>query len=69
MSTFKASNGIRITSNSFPEYKRLEEILFVRGTSKSRDNEVIKFRELTEFMIVMDAIKEYNEKMKENLGG
>jgi hypothetical protein len=60
-SKFVASDKMELRSEVFPEYSMYNgEVLFVRGSDFSRDNETIIIRNNTKFFRFLQAVNEYN---------
>lgn len=59
---FTASNGVTLTSASYPQIRTSTQI-FVRGTEKERDETILIMGE-DKFLKLKQAIKEYNNKWK-----
>lgn len=60
-SKFVASDKMELRSEVCPEYSMYNgEVLFVRGSDFSRDNETIIIRNNTKFFRFLQAVNEYN---------
>jgi len=57
---FVAKNKMKIRSVGCPQWKPFENILFVRGYDKSKDNNILSMS-VDDYKKVMEAVKEYNE--------
>ena len=58
---FTASNKFKLRSNTCPAAVTTISCLYLRGSEKDRDDEVVVVRQ-TELEKIKQAVKEYNEK-------
>ena len=68
---FKASNGIRLCSASYPAIKFMTLTLYLRGKNKNRDKDVASYCYDTseeareQLKAYVEAIKEYNNSLQQ----